>query len=212
MDNITYEQLHDTTIPAFRDEDGDFFVRRSDGDFYLVLSNGRTGSEPWTANAVGTEKLEPYFGVIPTEAGDTPAPEIADLGMATVIIPQAEYDALIDVVNREAELQEVPRAVVLTEAAGLITGDRNKTYGSPTQNFSTTAEIWNALLAHKLKPGERVEPYEVGSLMIGLKLARTVADAKRDSWVDIAGYAGCAWECQDSDEALAESEGLDPNG
>lgn len=94
-----------------------------------------------------------------------------------------------------AEPNEVPpRADVLREAEGLITGDRNKAYGSPTQNFTNTAEIWTTLLRHKLKDGEGIEPAEVGTLMIALKLARTVGQPKRDNYVDMAGYAGCAYE------------------
>lgn len=90
-----------------------------------------------------------------------------------------------------------PRASVLREAESLITGDRNKAYGSPTQNFTNTAEIWTALLRHKLKDGEQIDPAEVASLMIGLKLARTVGQPKRDNWVDMAGYAGCGYEASE---------------
>lgn len=94
-----------------------------------------------------------------------------------------------------------PRASVLREAESLITGDRNKAYGSPTQNFTNTAEIWTALLRHKLRDGEKIEPAEVASFMIGLKLARTVGEPKRDNWVDMAGYAGCGFEAQTESEA-----------
>lgn len=89
---------------------------------------------------------------------------------------------------------EPERASVLVEARQLITGDRNKTYGSPTENFSNTAAIWNALLRHKLKPGEEITATEVATLMVGLKLARTVAQPKRDNFVDMAGYAACGAE------------------
>lgn len=95
---------------------------------------------------------------------------------------------------QEHPAEVTPRASVLREAESLITGDRNKAYGSPTQNFTNTAEIWTALLRHKLKDGETISPAEVASLMIGLKLARTVGEPKRDNWVDMAGYAGCGYE------------------
>lgn len=78
----------------------------------------------------------------------------------------------------------------------MIEGDRNKTYGSPTQNFQNTADIWNVLLAHKLKDGAEITATEVATLMIALKLARTIAQPKRDNFVDIAGYAACGWEAQ----------------
>lgn len=86
------------------------------------------------------------------------------------------------------------REDVLAEAVQLITGDRNRTYGSPTQNFSDTAAIWSIILRNKLKDGQRIEPGEVASMMVGLKLARQPAQPKRDNWVDIAGYAGCGYE------------------
>lgn len=92
-----------------------------------------------------------------------------------------------------------PRAAVLREAESLITGDRNKAYGSPTQNFTNTAEIWTALIRHKLRDGEKIEPTEVASFMIGLKLARTVGEPKRDNWVDMAGYAGCGYEASEGE-------------
>lgn len=99
-----------------------------------------------------------------------------------------------------------PRESVLAEAASLITGDRNKTYGSPTQNFQNTAELWTVLLRHKLKDGEVIDPNEVGTLMVALKLARTVAQDKRDNYVDMAGYAACAHEASVGSEEEAPTE------
>lgn len=90
--------------------------------------------------------------------------------------------------------QVTPRAELLREAEKLITGDRNATYGSPTQNFQDTAAIWTVQLGHKLKEGEKIDPGEVAALMIGLKLARIKASPKRDNWADISGYAGCGYE------------------
>lgn len=86
------------------------------------------------------------------------------------------------------------RGKLLNEAKDLIEGDRNKTYGSPTQNFQNTAELFTTLLRHKLKDGETIHPYEIATLMIALKLARTIAEPKRDNFVDIAGYAACGYE------------------
>lgn len=89
---------------------------------------------------------------------------------------------------------ETPRESVLTEAAGLITGDRNQSYGSPTQNFSDIAGMFTIQLGHKLKDGERIEPGEVAELMALVKLCRMKAQPKRDNWVDLAGYAACGFE------------------
>lgn len=91
-------------------------------------------------------------------------------------------------------MDETIRESVLREASELITGDRNQTYGSPTQNFQDTADVWNVLLRDKLKDGEKITPGQVASLMVALKLVRQIAQPKRDNWVDIAGYAGCGNE------------------
>lgn len=87
-----------------------------------------------------------------------------------------------------------PRAEVLREAERLTTGDRNVTYGSPTANFQNTADLWTVLLAPLLKDGVRLEPRHVADLMVALKLARNMAEPKRDNFVDIAGYAACGYE------------------
>lgn len=118
----------------------------------------------------------------PSAPLDTPE----EFGASTIVPPPVEVS---------------PRASVLREAESLITGDRNKAYGSPTQNFTNTAEIWTALLRHKLKDGETIAPAEVASLMIGLKLARTVGEPKRDNWVDMAGYAGCGYEASEEGQS-----------
>jgi hypothetical protein len=87
-----------------------------------------------------------------------------------------------------------PRVSVLREAERLTTGDRNVTYGSPTANFQNTADLWTVLLQPLLKDGARLEPRHVADLMVALKLARNMAVAKRDNFVDIAGYAACGYE------------------
>lgn len=87
-----------------------------------------------------------------------------------------------------------PRESVLNEAASLITGERNQTYGSPTQNFTDIAGMWSIQLRRKLKDGATIDPGEVASMMILLKLCRMIADPKRDNWTDTAGYAGCGYE------------------
>lgn len=89
---------------------------------------------------------------------------------------------------------EPERVKVLREAADLIDGDRNVSYGTPTQNFTNIAEMWTTRLRHKLKDGTELDAVDVADLMILLKVARNIAQVKRDSYVDVAGYAGCGWE------------------
>lgn len=73
---------------------------------------------------------------------------------------------------------------LLDEAKSVVTGDRQKDYGTIDESFIRTAEIWSAIL------GKRVTPAQVVLCMIGLKVSRlTVSQDHIDSYVDIAGYA-----------------------
>lgn len=82
-----------------------------------------------------------------------------------------------------------PRREILNEAADLIDGDRNDVYGDPIEDFSRIARYWSILF------GVEVTPEQVAQAMILMKVSRLeVGVAKRDTWVDIAGYAGCGWD------------------
>lgn len=92
------------------------------------------------------------------------------------------------------------RARVLDEAKALITGDRNKSYGSPVQNFQNTADMWNVQFRHKLKTNAVFTPSDVAQAMVLLKMARMIAGKKQDNWTDVVGYAGCGAECDEACE------------
>lgn len=87
------------------------------------------------------------------------------------------------------------RAALLRLAEELITGDRNKTYGSPTENFKNIAALLNVQFAHKLK--QDFTAADVAVIMMHVKLARMIAEPKYDNWLDVAGYAACGAECQE---------------
>lgn len=95
-------------------------------------------------------------------------------------------------------MTEVRRAL-LEEAVEIICGDRNNQYGPPTQDFQRTAELLNTMgYWHVDGDGHCREliAHDVALIMIALKLSRLVWNPeKRDSWLDLAGYAGCGWEC-----------------
>lgn len=93
------------------------------------------------------------------------------------------------------------RERVLDEAKKLITGDRNKSYGSPVQNFTNTAELWTTQFRHLLKDGVEFEASHVAQAMVLLKMARMVAGAKEDNWIDVAGYAGCGAQCDAAEQS-----------
>jgi hypothetical protein len=101
--------------------------------------------------------------------------------------PEAEY---LD------ETVQAPSENVLEEANRLIYGDRRKDYGDCTASFQRIADMWALVL------GSEVSADQVALCLIQLKVARACNDAdkgaviKRDSIVDIAGYAGCLGQMQ----------------
>lgn len=92
------------------------------------------------------------------------------------------------------ESQET-RVSVLTEAQGLVHGDRNASYGAPLDDFNRTAGMVSAMLAHKLKSALTAE--EIGMIMVCVKLSRQTHSPKRDNCTDGAGYFECIQWCID---------------
>lgn len=79
---------------------------------------------------------------------------------------------------------------VLSEAHDVLHGDRQRDYGSPSENLARIAEMWSAYLDCE------VTARDVAMLNILQKVSRDRATQKRDNLVDIAGYAAAAEECE----------------
>lgn len=74
----------------------------------------------------------------------------------------------------------------LDKAKEVIYGDRQKDYGSVSENFTRIAARWSA---HLNRP---ISVEDVAIMMIDLKLSRLAnSPTHEDSWTDIAGYVGC---------------------
>ena len=84
----------------------------------------------------------------------------------------------------------LPRVEGLREAAKIISGDRDLQYGGPEENFTRIAKIWSVIV------GKEISSEDVAMMMVGLKLARYASKSgfQPDTWIDIAGYAGCGFE------------------
>ena len=78
---------------------------------------------------------------------------------------------------------------VCEEADKIVTNERQSAYGTPKENFQITADMLTA--AGFRFRGEPLRPEDVGLLMILVKAARQSFKHKRDSLVDICGYAKC---------------------
>ena len=90
------------------------------------------------------------------------------------------------------------RSQLLEEASELVSRDRNIDYGPPAEDFARTAGILTAL-GYRSPAGAVTAP-DIAIILMAVKLSRLAeTPAKRDTWVDIAGYAACGWE------ALVES-------
>lgn len=83
---------------------------------------------------------------------------------------------------------------VLTEAFDLTSGDRQNQYGPSDQDFARTAAMWGAL------KGVEFTTEDVAAFLICVKLSRNTHQAKRDNWVDVAGYARCGDICRQEKE------------
>jgi hypothetical protein len=96
----------------------------------------------------------------------------------------AEMPSAADIVSFRVE--------ALREAARIISNDRNGQYGDPEDNFGKIAELWTALF------GRKFSREDVALAFIATKLARIAnpnsTAFQPDSWIDIAGYAGCGYE------------------
>lgn len=90
---------------------------------------------------------------------------------------------------------------ILTKAASLVGGERQRTHGDKRANFENIARLWNGYLRNiaareglSVQDAQAMEltAADVGSMMTLLKIARTQFGAfNMDDYIDAAGYAGC---------------------
>ena len=91
------------------------------------------------------------------------------------------------------------REAVLQAAITAVTGDRNNTYGDPWDDFKRTSDALTAMgyrhSNEKTGVFEALRPHDIAVIQVMVKLSRlTHTPVKRDSWVDVAGYAACGAE------------------
>ena len=73
-----------------------------------------------------------------------------------------------------------------------IVADRQKDYGDYQYNFTILAELFTLILAPNLK--KKLRPYQVGQIMMTLKLFRTTKGYKADNYHDLSIYESvCRW-------------------
>ena len=82
---------------------------------------------------------------------------------------------------------------LLDDAKITVTGDRRDDYGAAHTSFSRIAAMWGAYL------DTPIEARDVAAMMALLKVARLAAGIKRDSWLDLAGYAALGASIDEAD-------------
>jgi hypothetical protein len=89
---------------------------------------------------------------------------------------------------------------ILEEAVRITSGDRRRDYDHARPNHERIAKLWNAWLDVRKAPDSPISAKDAAIMMILLKLGRYAYTPRRDSVVDIAGYARC----------LAQIDGFEP--
>jgi hypothetical protein len=84
----------------------------------------------------------------------------------------------MDAMNKKEEVKSI-----LTEAESIVNGDRDVQYGDPNEAFKEYSNILDATFGIKLTPAE------ICKVQIAVKLGRLKYKHKRDSVVDLCGYA-----------------------
>lgn len=88
-------------------------------------------------------------------------------------------------------MDDRPQDTILTKAAAIVDGDRERAYGDPGRNLRTIAELWTGWLRARgaLNPGLNLNHEDAAMMMALVKVARLAHDPEHeDSKVDLAGY------------------------
>ena len=95
------------------------------------------------------------------------------------------------------------REECLRLANGCVNGDRDEEYGNAENSFNHIAAMWTAYLKDRL--AYDIDAIDVSNMMIMLKMARIAANGFHlDSYIDIAGYAACAYGIAQQQNEICE--------
>ena len=169
----------------------------------------------WTAEKIrkfAEMKAEGYsLGEIADELGCTyaaAATQSRDIKRAQKKVEAAKVPEVTEVTEPAAPVEAptetaaaekaVNRADILDRAKAIVTGEREKQYGKPEDNFAAVAKMWEVYLRGQCV-GEGadvcVAPEDVAMMMVLLKVGRLMTgDYLADNYVDICGYVACAGE------------------
>lgn len=103
--------------------------------------------------------------------------------------------------NTEMSPLETVRLKTIQAAIDCVCKERNDQYGEPEESFSTIAELWTAYFGHEYTA------HDVAMALALLKVGRIAKGQRKvDNYIDLAGYAACAAEIADEEEASANGK------
>jgi hypothetical protein len=113
-----------------------------------------------------------------------------------------------------------PAATLLEQAHKIVTGARRQSYGTPEDNFTCIADLWQVYLERRFpaqvthtavdaEPGGQtihllrhvnLTATDIAAMMVLMKVARLAETPNHaDSWRDVAGYAACGARASGAD-------------
>lgn len=115
------------------------------------------------------------------------------------VLTKQEEENTTKVVHERRYTETMNGTEVLEAARKCVCGERAQNYGNPERNLQTIANFWIDYLSAKDDPLDLV-PKDVAAMLVLLKVARVSSGhAKMDNWIDIAGYAACGGECEETE-------------
>ena len=101
--------------------------------------------------------------------------------------------------NPATKIHASEKPSILKLADAIINGQRAKDYGDAKTSFQQIGDLWTTYLQrHVTKFGHvALSATDVANLMILMKVSRAQNGFHLDSYVDIAGYAGCVEKLQE---------------
>lgn len=84
---------------------------------------------------------------------------------------------------------------VLRQASSLLVGHRQDEYGPPSVNFGRIATMFSVLF-----PERNWNPSDIALALTAVKIGRAVQGYKRDTAVDLAGYAALWAELSEDEQ------------
>lgn len=96
--------------------------------------------------------------------------------------------------------KQTPQGYPIRRSLELVEGERNQDYGAPHEDFGRTVGQLNAL-GYRGPGGRLLVPRDWALMQNAAKVSRLMnTPGHLDSVTDIAGYAGCYWECVDAEQ------------